>query len=66
MLRLRLHLLIDLALGVALILVATLADVPDGQAWPLYLIGIIAFVLFPTTKVHAIGTAPPLNQEIRT
>lgn len=56
-LRVRFHLALDFAFGVALLLTPTIFDLPSALHLPVYAIGVLAIVLAWITKIRATGTA---------
>jgi hypothetical protein len=56
-LRIRFHLLLDAAFGLAMLVTPWLLDFPDYARWPTYVIGVLALVLVAVTNIRALGTA---------
>jgi hypothetical protein len=56
-LRIRFHLLLDIAFSIAMLILPLLLDFPPDLRWPNYLVGTGALVLVATTEIRATGTA---------
>ena len=56
-LRIRFHLLLDAAFGLAMLVTPWLLDFPANARWPNYVLGVLALVLVAVTDVRALGTA---------
>ncbi len=55
-LRIRFHLLLDAAFGVAMFLVPSLLTPPQHARWPIYGVGFLALALAFTTQIRAQGS----------
>ena len=55
-LRIRLHLLLDVLFGLGMLAAPTLLRLPNGSRTPVYVIGVLSLVLSITAKIRAQGT----------
>ena len=53
----RFHLVLDALMGIALLVMPWLSDIPGDSRWPMITIGILALILSFTTHTQADGTA---------